>query len=305
MIFGTFWRDIILQFLGHIKVTLWNNRGFDLFQDPPDYRPVTSYSTLDNRSREMTHRTPAKGLPRVIRGWQRLGSQEGRINPNPQTRRRNVTVYTDNSIWEPGDKFKAPFAQIEVALSEFHLEESTKYEDGALPYNSTLWYDGAVIKLDAPFLRFRGCPWWRTPLGECLCYKGEPLIADFRIKGNEACMGKSEYIWGFSYFITTVGIILELAWCLVCLYLWVHSKRGSSVAKYDRSALGTMRNILDISEVLHEELGDNLSWQSEKDLKVALKGHPEVGYATTEKSPGVFHIKLVSFPGGRPLQRQP
>ncbi|KAM7188584.1 hypothetical protein V8F33_010549 [Rhypophila sp. PSN 637] len=282
---GTWWRKAQMR-----ELTIDKNR------------PETSY-TLTQSSQAVGYKTQHAGLPTVIKGWQRLGFQQGQMDRQSQL--LDVTVYTYGSIWDAGEGFRAQYAPVKVARSDFHLDESVHYKPGVIPYNSTIWFNGATINLTAPFLGFKSCLWWGTPLGECLCYKGRPLTEDFRVEGNKACTGKSEYIWGFSYFITTVGLGLELFWCLTCLYLWIYSEKGSELAKYGRPNLGAVRNILDISEILNEELGENRGWHTEKQLQAAVRRCPEVGYGTREKGPGVFNVRLVSFPGGRPLQKQP
>ncbi|KAM7219116.1 hypothetical protein V8F06_005554 [Rhypophila decipiens] len=264
--------------------------------------PETSY-TLNQSSQAASYKAQHAGLPTVIKGWQRLGFQQGQMDRQIQL--LDVTVYTYDSIWDAEEGLRAQYAPVKVARSDFHLDQSVQYEPGVIPYNSSIWYNGATINLTAPFLGFKSCLWWGTPLGECLCYKGRPLTEDFRLEGNKACTGQSEYIWGFSYFITTVGLGLELFWCLTCLYLWIYSEKGSELAKYGRPNLGAVRNILDISEILNEELGENRGWHTEKQLLAAVKRCPEVGYGMRERSPGVFNVRLVSFPGGRPLQKQP
>ncbi|KAK4214301.1 hypothetical protein QBC37DRAFT_314750 [Rhypophila decipiens] len=274
----------------------WNNPDKDRTE------PETSY-TVNQSSEEVAYKTQNAGLPTVIKGWQRLGFQQDQMDRQSQL--LDFTVYTYASIWDAGGGLRSLYAPVRVARSDFHLDQSVQYKPGAIPYNSTIWYNGATINLTAPFLGFKSCLWWATPLGECLCYKGRPLTEDFRVEGNQACTGKSEYIWGFSFFITTVGLGLELFWCLICLYLCIYSEKGSELVKYGRSSRGTVRNILDISEILNEELGENRGWHTEKQLLAAVKRCPEVGYGTREKGPGVFNVRLVSFPGGRPLQKQP
>ncbi|KAK3689837.1 hypothetical protein B0T22DRAFT_379403 [Podospora appendiculata] len=220
------------------------------------------------------------GLPTVVKGWQFLG------------------VGQDSAV-DADDIFRN-----ELVRSVFRLDESLP-QAGMVPYNSTLWYNGTATALQAPFLNFgTGCRWSASALGECLCYKGEPMTADFRIREHFICTNGSEYVWGFAGFITQVGIILEAAWCLVCICLWVSATQHSKLARHDRTAIGTVRNMLDLSQAIGEELQGNISLYTDKELRQALKSSDPVGYAVRGRRDGADYLGLVSVPGGQVTRRR-
>ncbi|KXX79416.1 hypothetical protein MMYC01_203523 [Madurella mycetomatis] len=227
---------------------------------------------------------PKKGLPISLKGWQFLGVDQ------------DLTV-------DEQDIFKVdpPNATRTIRLlhSVFELNDSIPYQRGAVPYNSSLWYNGTSIHLKAPFLDVNfNCAWWPTALGECICYKGKLLTEDFRIDSHKLCTGGGNYVWGFSHFITCVGLVLEFIWCLICLCLWIFSTQRSNLAKHGRPATGAVRSILDLSEVVNERLGDNTCWYTDKQLRKALKSSHMVRYATKERVDGTCHLGLVSVQDG-------
>ncbi|KAK3329975.1 hypothetical protein B0H66DRAFT_597529 [Apodospora peruviana] len=107
------------------------------------------------------------------------------------------------------------------------------------------------------------------PLGECLCYKGKLLTEDFRVDGHKVCTGGD-------------GKLIHGA----------------------RTAAETVRNILDLSEVINKEAGSDACSYTHKQLRKRLASSHPVGYAIQERIDGISHVGLVSMPDGRIAVRQ-
>jgi len=213
-----------------------------------------------------------------------------------------------NSTYE-GSPYLSYDSQQLLIRSEFELNHSISYVPGVVPYSSTLWYRGARISLPAPFLGFKNCTWLQfnehpSHSPDCLCYKGEPISKDFRVDSHKSCTNGGEYVWGFSHFITRIGLVLELAWSLICAYLWMSPITYSPMTQYNRSAIGTLRNALDIAEVVKEELGDDICLYTNKQLMEALSDSHPIGYATKERSDGITHLGLVPVKDGGAVRRR-
>lgn len=194
--------------------------------------------------------------------------------------------------------------------AEFELDSSIPYGPASVPYNSTLWYRGVDIPLQAPFLTPQNCTWSQiqhsydeSRLSDCICYKGQLILQDFRVDDHKVCTGGAEYVWGFSRFLTLIGLIHELLWVFICIYLYFSTNR-STINRHDRSAIGTLRNAMDFAEVVKEELGDNICLYTNRQLMEALSQSPPIGYATKERGDGITHLGLVSVMDGGVVKRK-
>jgi len=137
-----------------------------------------------------------------------------------------------------------------------------------------------------------------------VCYKGKPMTVDFRKPSMRFCTGGDLYVWGFSGSFLLVGFVLEAVWCFLCMYLWAVLSMKSDLAPTTRSATGTVRNILDLSEALKHDLGGNTGWRSDKELRKELKLCPPVGYELRDRGDGVHDLALVSVLEGRTARRR-
>ncbi|KAK3319971.1 hypothetical protein B0T19DRAFT_468036 [Cercophora scortea] len=275
-------KHTLQTFFSHAGVSFQRDSHFrDLLQwnETGDYEIGATGTSSTNYIYESDGRGEI-GLPTVINGWQFLGvGQESAVD------------------------FVHNILRNELVRSVFYLDDSLP-QAGIVPYTSTLWYNGNGTALAAPFLNFgQGCRWSASVLGECLCYKGQPMTADFRIKEHFICTNGSQYVWGFSSFITQIGIILEAVWCLVCICLWVSSTQHSNLVRHDRTAIGAVRNMLDLSEAISEELKGNISLYTDKELRKALKSSNPVGYAVRSRKDGGDYLGLVPVPGGQVARR--
>ena len=89
------------------------------------------------------------GLPTVIAGRQFLGDGQ-----NLTTDSAEILWLTNSSWAESAPGFRAP-----VLRSDFRLNESVPSEMGVVPYNSTFWYNGTKVTLEAPFIEL-GKNWY-------------------------------------------------------------------------------------------------------------------------------------------------
>lgn len=253
---------------------------------------------------------PGNRLPEGIKGYQFMGVHQDSLTKEPENMFwRNWTtsptvVY--NNI-DGDQKELEEYEKTSFSRSVFTLNMAIPYakDVGVVPYNSSLWYKDKRIPLPAPFLNFNSTTaWLPSPLGESICYNGKLVTEDFRIESHKACTGGTHYVWGFSSFITRLGLLLECLWCSVCLHLWLYSAKHSTLAKYNRPCTGTVRNILDLSEVIKEELGPHTCLYSDTQLRKALADSPPVRFTTWENCDGMAHIGLASDRGGEVPSRR-
>jgi len=231
---------------------------------------------------------PSRGLPKTIK-WPAIFNA-GQVATRRVTRR----AAPGNPAVPGNDRSQA--AEDVTLPSTFRLNDTAALDSDPLvvPYNSTLRLNGTAIPIPAPFLNFSpDCRWIASALGECLCYKGLPLTEDFRIPSRQVCTSGETHYWGFSAFVTLVGLVLECAWCLALVYLLLLPVRGSHLVKHGRPATGVVRSILDVAEVVNGELGENTCLYREEELKRELSRCHPVGYAVTERGDGTKHLGLL------------
>lgn len=172
-----------------------------------------------------------------------------------------------------------------------------------MPYNSTLWFNGSAIALDAPFLSLPAnqsdCDWF-SYVGPCLCYRDALLTTDFREDNNAnlICISEEGYVWGFSSIMMLVGIILEVCWMLGCFGMWLDVHINSTLFRMNRPSSGRVRNILDVAGAIQRDLGEDTGAYKDGELKKALAKCPPVGFEV-DGSGKVDRIAIVSMPGVR------
>lgn len=159
--------------------------------------------------------------------------------------------------------------------SHFTLNQSISLNPGVLPYNSTIWLDDSPVSLAAPFLdvgyKCSGNTAF-TKLGNCVCYKGEPISLDVLSAERAICNTAPGYVWGFSSYLTRLGLILEAVWMACCLICYIRlSLRSDLVNKEPIRTAGTMRLALDCSESIRNDIGPEADSLSESDLAKRLK----------------------------------
>lgn len=196
----------------------------------------------------------------------------------------------------------AVFHRNNTGLAEVTINNTTFLQPGVVPYNSTLVLKNKTISLPSPFLTFGAnrhvdCSWWNSSTGECPCYFGEPLGADWAISNEYSCVGTSGYVWGFSSFILIVAAILEITWVVGCWVIRWHAAVSSNLIENNRLNVGTVRHILDLAEAMNRDLGPNTSVYSNNELQEALQKCPPIGYEI-EGRDGLKHIGLVTVHHG-------
>ncbi|XXH01378.1 hypothetical protein Hte_007738 [Hypoxylon texense] len=155
---------------------------------------------------------------------------------------------------------------------------------------------------DAPFLDFGvagsdNCLWWNSSTGECPCYMGRILTADWAIADEFVCISAQGYVWGFSSFILLISIMCETVWVVGCWWLRLRTTINSKLIEFNRLGVGTARHILDLGEAIRRDLGPNTCIYTDTELTDALKQCPPVGYALDGKD-GMKHIGLVTVHHG-------
>ncbi|KAK8062994.1 hypothetical protein PG997_015091 [Apiospora hydei] len=145
-----------------------------------------------------------------------------------------------------------------------------------LPYNSTIWLNGASIQLAAPFLDFgHGCysPSIFTSLGNCVCYKGEPIPVHYIAKERAVCRTVPGVVWGFSSFLTRLGLGLECAWLACCAICYGLMSASSGILRKKLIwTTSTRRAALVFSRAVSDIKGEEMDQLSEDLLASKLKG---------------------------------
>ena len=112
---------------------------------------------------------------------------------------------------------------------------------------------------------------------------------------NYNCVAEQNlYQWGFSGEWVLIVICINSFWVFGLWILWLDTELKSQLTIAGRR-MGTYRAIADISEAMREDLGDNLSGYSERELANAVKRKGPVKYYITEgKEDEYLKIRLSS-----------
>jgi hypothetical protein len=185
-----------------------------------------------------------------------------------------------------------------VRNTTFVLNQATASSaPGVVPYNSTIWWSGEQIAVDAPFLNigaYNGsrCDWLDTPLAVCLCWGNNPILTDWRTDENIQCISEVGYVWGFSSPIVFLGMVLEIAWLVGCWICWSVASLGSRLVRFGRPGTGRVRNILDIAGAVTSEIGHDTGIYSNARLYREMKKCRPMGYVVDEGKDW-DHIRLI------------
>ncbi|KAI3316864.1 hypothetical protein HD806DRAFT_541843 [Xylariaceae sp. AK1471] len=176
----------------------------------------------------------------------------------------------------------------ETRLYRYAINNSIpRGKPGMIPYNSTLWLNNTAFKLPAPFLDIglncSGNRLWNS-LGNCICYKGKPILPDLLDTQNAICTTAPGLRWGFSTNLVRLGLILEAVWlfCYLLTYLCLFGRSKLLSLEPIRTA-GSMRSVLECSRSILDDLGSDATNYSEQDLLQKLKGK-RVTYRVHEES---------------------
>lgn len=179
--------------------------------------------------------------------------------------------------------------------TSFKLDTKIQSGPGIVPYNSTLWYNSSRVHIPAPFLQFDNtdCSWFQNDLSACLCFNGQPITTDWRNTDNLKCINDdNNYTWGFSSFMSLVGMCLETAWLFGCWCVWWQSNRHSNLLVAKRTGVGIVRNMLDLGEAINRDLGPHTCLYSENYLWESLEKCKPIRYMLSENDDGMEHIGL-------------
>ena len=136
--------DPLHQGGNRIKVAEWDtfifNTPFDDF-DRRGFRNVTSSHQISKQPSE-----EKLELPLLINGWQFLGARQS-LSANVN----ELVSVTYQEAREPGGE-PGTFSTTQFLKSNFYLDASVPSGPETVPYNSTVWYNGTKIALQAPFL---------------------------------------------------------------------------------------------------------------------------------------------------------
>ncbi|KAF7539754.1 hypothetical protein G7054_g1881 [Neopestalotiopsis clavispora] len=180
------------------------------------------------------------------------------------------------------------------------INNTVRARGGTIPYNSTFSFNGTDYSLDAPFLDIgHGCshPYnYFTALGNCVCYNGEPITYPWYSDDNLVCLDSPRYVWGFSSFMIFLAAILELIWVIFAILIRGYCQWSSQLMKYPRvKRAGFVWEVLEISEAMRRDLGDQDSMTHEKILRECLSRQDRIGYAIDLDSCGVLQgVNIIS-----------
>ncbi|KAI0096660.1 hypothetical protein GGR51DRAFT_542967 [Nemania sp. FL0031] len=185
----------------------------------------------------------------------------------------NIPPYNESTLRE--DYYWSPFS----------LDRSVHLGPGIIPYNSTIRLNQSLFHLDAPFLDIGfNCSKSSTfsSLGNCVCYDRQPISPDLLSNDRAICNTAPGYVWGFSSYLTRVGLILEAVWMTCCFvaYPWL-LYRGKLLRTEPVKSAKVMRLLLDCSESIHNDIGPDVQYLREEEILKKLK-NLKIGYYMDE-----------------------
>ncbi|KAH7009884.1 hypothetical protein EDB80DRAFT_415111 [Ilyonectria destructans] len=233
------------------------------------------YQRFESRQQEPSD--PPQGLPDILKGWE-FKDQGKDFEPDLE--------------WKSSERYNYT---LDSYNTTFILNRTITSGSGIVPYNSTFMYKNESFELEAPFLDIgKACKSHRlffTTLGNCVCYRGQPLQETFFLPDNLRCVQREGYVWGLSAVLALVGLFLEAIWAIGCWALWLDAQVNSQLVKFQRSG-GEIRASLDLAESVRRDLGANTCAYSDEELSRELDKCEPVGYSIEERD-GASHIVLV------------
>jgi len=135
------------------NVTSRNHSGFD----PNEFR-TTGFTDISYNSQNSQRFRPG-WKPPSIEGWQFLGTYQNLSTPLEQMLWIKHSPNQVSKLQSSGDMGEISTEKetgTQFIASVFYLNASIpKSEPDLVPYNSTLWFNGTKIGLEAPFLQFK------------------------------------------------------------------------------------------------------------------------------------------------------
>ena len=182
---------------------------------------------------------------------------------------------------------------------------SVKLSPEAIPYNSSISVGNRTYRLSAPLLTIK--PDF-VPLdfendvvnlvydgvSRLKCYNGNSYPADAFNSSNIACASDTGFAWGFSGFLLYFGVMLQFIWSVSLYAVWIDTGRRGVLHKHERRSYGSLRGVAGLSNVIKEELGDELGAYNDDKIGKALSGL-QIGWVVEKgKEEDVHHIRLSS-----------
>ncbi|CAO2651972.1 Nn.00g002550.m01.CDS01 [Neocucurbitaria sp. VM-36] len=85
-----------------------------------------------------------------------------------------------------------------------------------------------------------------------------------------SCKPSETYQWGFSYIFLFMVSIFNFVWSCIMVGMWLDTRRGSRMYKSGRRP-GLLRSIMDYSAAIREELGTEVDYLEEEELRQRLR----------------------------------
>ncbi|KAF1849331.1 uncharacterized protein K460DRAFT_331184 [Cucurbitaria berberidis CBS 394.84] len=90
------------------------------------------------------------------------------------------------------------------------------------------------------------------------------------LQQNGSCKPSDTYQWGFSYIFLFMVSIFNFVWSCIMVGMWLDTCRGSRMYKSGRRP-GLLRSIMDYSAAVREELGTEVEYLEEEELRQRLR----------------------------------
>ncbi|KAJ8132463.1 hypothetical protein O1611_g1157 [Lasiodiplodia mahajangana] len=241
-----------------------------------DNVPVTlNWFEIGDYSKSQCNNISRYGLHSTLRAVT-LGTEGQQSKTQYISNTVNSRPYNESTPWESNwplsDNESIPVAY----WSTFVLNRSVHLGPGTIPYNSTIRLNHTSFTLDAPFLDVGvNCSKSSTftGLGNCVCYKGQPISPELLSNDRAICNTTPGYVWGFASYLTRVGLILEAVWMACCFvsYPWLLYRSKLLHMEPVKSAK-TMRFLLDCSEAVKDDIEVDTKGLHEKEIVRRLEG---------------------------------
>ncbi|KAF2793173.1 hypothetical protein K505DRAFT_277444 [Melanomma pulvis-pyrius CBS 109.77] len=169
----------------------------------------------------------------------------------------------------------------------YELYFKSNKDNGTLPWplnQSSIWeFGGSKITLPPPTLNItwlgprdhqnftdfhegiRSRPYYTSASGN---RQADLMNRDY-ILAHGSCKTTETYQWGFSYIFLFMISIFNFVWSCIMVGIWMDTCQKSRMYKSGRRP-GLLRSILDISEAMKEEIGEDFETLEEDDLRRRL-----------------------------------
>ncbi|KAF2733838.1 hypothetical protein EJ04DRAFT_438279 [Polyplosphaeria fusca] len=112
-------------------------------------------------------------------------------------------------------------------------------------------------------------PYWRRGAYTDGGRQGDIYNASY-VLTHGSCQPSETYQWGFSYIFLFMMAIFDFVWSCIMVGMWLDTRRGSRMYKSGRRP-GLLRSIVDISEAMKEDFGQDADHLDEDELRRRLR----------------------------------